>query len=59
MSSSASKHHALQRRSGLHFELDAELKIWVPRCSAPRQKQFDKKLSIYEVQAVLARYVLG
>jgi hypothetical protein len=42
-----------------HFDLDAELKIWVSGSSTPFQKQFNKKLSIYEVQAVLARYVLG
>ena len=41
------------------FDLDAELKIWVTGGGAPFQKQFNKKLSIYEVQSVLASYVLG
>ena len=40
------------------FDLDAELKIWISGTATPVQKQFNKKLSIYEVQAVLASYVL-
>jgi hypothetical protein len=42
-----------------NFDLDAELKIWISRSPAPIQKQFNKKLDIYEVQSVLAGYVLG
>jgi hypothetical protein len=38
--------------------LDAELKIWVTGGGAPIQMLFNKKLSIYTVQAVLAGYVL-
>jgi len=45
--------------SGGTFDLDAELKIWISGTAEPIQKQFNKKLSIYEVQAVLASYVLG
>lgn len=41
-----------------HFDLEAELKIWISGMAVPVQKQFNKKLSIYEVQAVLASYVL-
>jgi hypothetical protein len=41
-----------------HFDLDAELKIWVTGGANPLQLQFNKKLSIYEVQSVLASYVL-
>ncbi len=41
-----------------HFDLDAELKIWVSGKGVPYQIQFNKKLSIYEVQSVLASYVL-
>jgi hypothetical protein len=44
--------------TGGHFDLDAELKVWVSGSSTPFQKQFNKRLSIYEVQAVLASYVL-
>ena len=40
------------------FDLDAELKIWVSGNPVPVQKTFNKKLSIYEVQQVLASYVL-
>ncbi|MBA3486486.1 MAG: PH domain-containing protein [Lysobacter sp.] len=40
------------------FDMDAELKIWLSGTPAPIQKQFNKHLSIYEVQSVLAAYVL-
>jgi Bacterial PH domain len=40
------------------FDLDAELKIWITGNPAPIQLQFNKKLSIYAVQSVLAAYVL-
>ena len=40
------------------FDLDAELKIWLTGNPAPLQLQFNKKLNIYTVQAVLASYVL-
>jgi hypothetical protein len=40
-----------------HFDLDAELKIWLSGTAVPLQKTFNKRLSIYEVQAVLAAYV--
>jgi len=44
--------------TGGHFDLDAELKVWVSGSSTPFQKKFNKRLSIYEVQSVLASYVL-
>ncbi|MDB5932038.1 MAG: hypothetical protein JWR60_3745 [Polaromonas sp.] len=44
--------------TGGHFDLDAELKIWISGMPLPFQKRFNKKLSIYEVQSVLAGYVL-
>jgi hypothetical protein len=40
------------------FELDAELKIWISGTSTPIQKKFNKKLNIYQLQSVLAQYVL-
>ncbi len=40
-----------------HFDLDAELKIWISSNPVPIQKRFNRKLSIYEVQALLAGYV--
>lgn len=41
-----------------HFDLDAELKIWVSGTPMPIQKRFNKNLNIYAVQSVLAGYVL-
>ncbi|MBT2253934.1 PH domain-containing protein [Priestia megaterium] len=40
------------------FDLDAELNIWVSGSSAPISKEFRKDKSIYDVQKVLASYVL-
>jgi hypothetical protein len=40
-----------------HFDLDAELKIWVTGRAQPFSQNFRKGLSIYAVQAVLAGYV--
>ena len=41
------------------FELDAELKIWVSSETQPSiVKQFSKSVNVYEVQKVLAHYVL-
>jgi len=59
------EYHSIPYKSITHFsietagtfDLDAELKIWISGTSEPIQKQFNKKLSIYEVQAVLASYV--
>jgi hypothetical protein len=44
--------------TGGTLNLDADLKIWILGIAAPIQKQFNKKLSIYEVQSLLASYVL-
>jgi hypothetical protein len=60
------EYHSIPYRSITHFsvetggtfDLDAELKIWISGTAAPIQKQFNKRLSIYEVQSVLASYVL-
>jgi Bacterial PH domain len=41
-----------------HFDLDAELKIWISSAIEPTiSKQFRKDESIYEVQKALATYV--
>jgi hypothetical protein len=40
------------------FDLDAELKIWVGSDPQPISKQFNKKVSIYDLQMVLAEHVL-
>ena len=41
-----------------NFDLDAELKIWISGNALPLQKQFNKNLNIYQLQTVLAEYVL-
>jgi hypothetical protein len=59
--------HSIPYRSITHFsietagnfDLDAELKIWLSGQAAPIQKQFNKSLNIYELQSVLATYVLN
>ena len=66
MTGSKIDYHSIPYRNVTHFsietggtfDLDAELKIWISGSPAPIQKTFNKKLSIYEVQAVLASYVL-
>jgi hypothetical protein len=60
------EYHSIPYKSITHFsietagmfDMDAELKIWISGTPAPIQKTFNKKLSIYEVQAVLAGYVV-
>lgn len=43
--------------TGGHFDLDAELRIWILGAEQPITKQFNKRLSIYELQGVLAGYL--
>jgi hypothetical protein len=60
------EYHSIPYKSITHFsvetagtfDLDAELKIWITGTPMPIQKKFNKKLSVYELQAVLASYVL-
>ncbi|MBW4056944.1 MAG: PH domain-containing protein, partial [Proteobacteria bacterium] len=40
------------------FDLNAELKIWVGSDTIPVEKKFNKDISVYEVQKVLASHVL-
>ncbi len=43
-----------------HFDLDAELKIWVSSEVNPSiSKRFTKQVNIYDVQQVLAQHILG
>ncbi|MFD3449992.1 PH domain-containing protein [Microbacteriaceae bacterium 4G12] len=39
-----------------HFDLDAELKIWISSMSTPICKQFKKDDSIFEIQKALVMY---
>lgn len=42
------------------FDLDAELKIWISGSDLPSvRKQFNRSIDIYEVQKILANYVLN
>ncbi len=42
------------------FDLDAELKIWISGEALPSiKKKFNKSVNVYEVQKVLATYVIG
>jgi len=41
-----------------HFDLDAELCIYVSGGALPLKKTFNKSVNIYEVQAVLSQYIL-
>lgn len=66
LTGSKTEYHSIPYKSITHFsvetagtfDMDAELKIWISGTAAPIQKTFNKKLSIYEVQSVLASYVL-
>jgi len=60
------EYHSIPYRSITHFsietggtfDLDAELKIWISGNPVPFTQEFNKRLSIYAVQSVLASYVL-
>lgn len=41
-----------------NFDLDAELKFWISGNTTPVEKKFNKSLNIYELQRVLAEYIL-
>ena len=45
-------------QTGECFDLNAELKLWIGNDTIPLEKKFNKDLSIYEVQKVLANHVL-
>ncbi len=42
------------------FDLDAELKLWISSEQSPSvEKKFNKSVNVYDVQKILAKYVLG
>jgi hypothetical protein len=45
-------------QTGSSFDLNAELKIWVGSETIPLEKRFNKDLSVYDVQKVLASHIL-
>ncbi|GED30112.1 PH domain-containing protein [Brevibacillus centrosporus] len=60
------EYHSIPYKSITHFsvetagsfDLDAELTIYISGSQMPIQRQFNKNLNIFEVQSVLADYVL-
>jgi hypothetical protein len=43
-----------------HFDLEAELKIWISSEVIPSvSKKFNRQVNIYDLQKVLAKHVLG
>lgn len=45
-------------QTGEKFDLNSELKLWIGSDTIPLEKKFNKDLSIYDVQKVLASHVL-
>jgi hypothetical protein len=45
-------------QTGGSFDLNAELKLWIGTDTIPIEKNFNKDVSVYEVQKVLASHVL-
>ena len=41
-----------------HFDLEAELKLWVTGMNDPIVKTFNRNVDIYALQSVLATYIL-
>lgn len=54
-----SKITKFSKESAGHFDLDAELKIWVGSDPMPIAKEFRRTVNINEVYAVLSKYVLS
>ena len=45
-------------QTGSSFDPDAELKLWIGSDTIPLEKRFNKEVSVYEVQKILASHVL-
>jgi hypothetical protein len=45
-------------QTGVSFDLNAELKLWLGSDTIPIEKKFNKDVNIYEVQKVLASHIL-
>lgn len=45
-------------QTGESFDLNAELKLWIGSDTIPLEKKFNKDVSVYDVQKVLASHVL-
>ncbi|WP_434362819.1 PH domain-containing protein [Parasalinivibrio latis] len=42
-----------------HFDLDAELKLWISGQGEPISQEFSSKTNIYKLQGILARKIAG
>lgn len=40
-----------------HFDLEAELKLWIGSEQTPLEKKFNKQVNVYDLQKVLAEHV--
>lgn len=40
-----------------HFDLEADLKIWISGLSEPVEKAFGRGVDVYQLQAMLARFI--
>lgn len=40
-----------------HFDLDADLKLWISSITNPIEKKFGRGVDVYELQALLARLI--
>lgn len=49
-------HYAVETAG--HFDLDAELCLYISGAGLPLKKTFNKSVNIYEVQSVLSQYIL-
>jgi len=45
-------------QTGGNFDLNAELRLWIGSDTIPFEKKFNKDVSIYDVQKVLASHIL-
>lgn len=45
-------------QTGESFDLNAELKLWIGSDTIPLEKKFNKDVSVYDVQKVLASHIL-
>lgn len=60
------EYHSFPYKSISHFsvetagdlDLDAELKIWIAGYPIPVEKKFNRNINIYDVQSILASYVM-
>lgn len=45
-------------QTGVNFDLNAEMKLWIGNDAIPLEKKFNKDVNVYDVQKILASHVL-